>query len=126
MKCIIAGSRTITDYRLVVKAFILSGFAAQVTEIVSGHAARTQVNGAWMDTIDRLGERLAVEFRLGLTVMPAEWDKFGRGAGPIRNVAMAEYADALVAIWDGKSNGTAHMIRTATEMDRKVYVLDVR
>jgi hypothetical protein len=37
MKCIIAGSRTINDYDIVVKAIKESGFA--ISEIVSGEAA---------------------------------------------------------------------------------------
>jgi len=126
MKCIIAGSRTITEYRVVVAAFILSGFALKVTEIVSGHAARTNVNGVWVDNVDRLGERLAVEFRLGLKVMRADWQGLGPTAGFTRNKEMAAYADRLIAVWDGKSRGTAQMIRVATEMNRKVYIYEVR
>jgi len=126
MKCIIAGSRTITDYRLVVRAFILSSWALQVTEIVSGHAARSNVNGVWVDNVDRLGERLAVEFRYGLKVFPADWAKFGIAAGVKRNTEMAAYAHALVAVWDGKSTGTYHMIQTATAKQLKVYVSEVR
>lgn len=126
MRCIIAGSRTITDYRLVVKAFILSGFASQVSEIVSGHAARTNVNGVWLDNVDRLGERLSVEFHLGLKTMPAEWDRYGKGAGHIRNREMAIYAQALIAVWDGHSSGTYDMITLAQVCDLKVFVLEVR
>ena len=37
MKCIIAGSRTINDYDILVKAIKESGFA--ISEIVSGEAA---------------------------------------------------------------------------------------
>lgn len=38
--------------------------------------------------------------------MPADWDRYGNAAGPIRNRKMAEVADALVAVWDGRSPGT--------------------
>ena len=129
MKCIIVGSRTITDYKLVVRAFFLSGFASKVTEIVSGHAARTQVNGVWVDNVDRLGEKLSVEFGLGLKVMPAEWDKYGKAAGHIRNMAMAKYAgynNYLIAVWDGKSHGTHDMIVAAKAQGMKVYVYEVQ
>lgn len=44
---------------------------------------------------------------------PADWDKHGKAAGYIRNKEMAEYADALIAFWDGKSKGTKHMIDLA-------------
>ena len=46
---------------------------------------------------------------------PADWDLDGKSAGFKRNVKMAEYADALVAFWDGESKGTKHMIETAKE-----------
>ena len=60
---------------------------------------------------DSLGERYAIEHNLDLKIFPANWDKFGNAAGPIRNAEMAEYADYLVAFWDGKSRGTANMIQ---------------
>lgn len=126
MKCIIAGSRTITDYKLVVRAFILSGFALQVTEVVSGHAARTQKDGKWVDTVDRLGERLAVEYRLGLKTMPADWTLYGLGAGHERNSRMAGYANALIAVWDGASSGTYDMITLAKVHQLKVFVMEMK
>jgi hypothetical protein len=55
-------------------------------------------------------------------MFPADWDTFGKGAGFIRNTKMAEYSDALIAIWDGTSRGTAHMIRTAWRKGILVYV----
>ena len=62
---------------------------------------------------DRLGERYAKERGYKVIYFPADWDIDGRSAGFKRNVKMAEYADALVAFWDGKSSGTKHMIETA-------------
>ena len=50
-----------------------------------------------------------------LSTSPADWDLDGKSAGFKRNVKMAEYADALVAFWDGESKGTKHMIETAKE-----------
>ena len=44
-----------------------------------------------------------------------DWDLDGKSAGFKRNVRMAEYADALVAFWDGESKGTKHMIEIAKE-----------
>lgn len=111
-KVIIAGSRDFTDYAL------LCSFADQVlagtqdVEIVSGGARGT----------DALGERYARERGYGLKVFPADWNKWGRAAGPIRNGQMADYADALIAFWDGRSAGTRDMIRKAREKDLKTDV----
>jgi hypothetical protein len=48
--------------------------------------------------------------------------KYGKSAGPIRNRAMAEYAGALIAIWDGSSRGTLNMIETAKKLELKVFI----
>jgi hypothetical protein len=74
--------------------------------------------------VDEIGEWLATAF-LGLppaTVFRADWYNYGKFAGIKRNREMAEYAQALVAVWDGKSPGTANMIMEATERGLKVYV----
>lgn len=110
MKTIIAGSRGITDYSLLLKAYSECGF--EITEVVSGGARG----------VDKLGERLAQELNLPLKIFPADWSK-GKQAGFIRNVQMAEHADALIAVWDGQSRGTAHMITIARSLGLKVYVL---
>ena len=52
----------------------------------------------------------------------AEWNRFGKSAGYKRNVVMAENAEALLAIWDGTSKGTGHMINIAKERGLKVVV----
>ena len=51
-------------------------------------------------------------------------EKFGKSAGFRRNEQMAEFADALIAFWDGKSHGTKHMIDTATEKGMNVSVVN--
>lgn len=110
MKVIIAGGRTITDYTLVLSALGESEFTP--TEIVSGMAPG----------VDTLAIQYALENNLPLKEFHANWNKYKRAAGPIRNKQMAEYADALVAIWDGESRGTKNMIEEATLRGLKVYV----
>lgn len=83
-----------------------------VTEVVSGGA-----RGA-----DAFGEEWARDRRVPVRVFPADWNRHGRAAGPIRNREMAEYADALVAVWDGESRGTKNMIEEATKRGLKVHV----
>ena len=53
---------------------------------------------------------------------PANWGLHGRKAGFIRNGEMAQYADALIAIHDGESRGTAGMIGIAKQKRLVVYV----
>jgi glycerophosphoryl diester phosphodiesterase len=121
MKVIIAGIRYIdpvkkiefTDYEVIKQAVSNSGFIP--TEIVSGMAKG----------VDTLAIRFARENNLKLTEFPADWYPFGKydnSAGHKRNLEMANYADALVAIWDGESHGTQSMIRYARQKGLKVYV----
>jgi hypothetical protein len=113
MKTIIAGSRSITDYWLVVDAVRVSDF--NVTEVVCGEAAG----------VDKLGKEYANNHSIPCKSFPADWRKHGKAAGPIRNREMAEYADALIAVWDKQSKGTKNMIDTATELGLKVFVYEV-
>lgn len=101
MKVIVAGSRHITDMLIVFKAIETSGF--KITEIVSGCCAGPDIFGEeWA----RLNDVPVMRF-------PADWRMNGKAAGPMRNRAMAEYADALVICWDGKSAGSASMLKEA-------------
>lgn len=84
MKVIIAGSRSIADYKTVELAIEAAQF--EIDEVVSGGATG----------VDRLGELWAKENEIKMTQFPAFWNIYGRAAGPIRNKEMAEYADALL------------------------------
>lgn len=112
-KVIIAGTRTFKDYDLLCSyADYMLSQVEEPIEIVSGHA-----KGA-----DTLGERYAQERGYKLTLFPAEWKQFGKSAGPRRNLQMAEYANALLAYWDGESKGTKNMIELAKEKGLKVGI----
>lgn len=113
MICIIAGSRDVQDFRVVEQAFNAASLQLPaVTEIVSGTARG----------VDRLGEQLTGVKNIPVQRFPADWDKYGKGAGHIRNKQMADYADVLIAIWDGKSKGTDNMIKTMLKLNKPVWV----
>ena len=105
MKIIIAGGRNYSNYEELSKICNFLLVNKKNIEIVSG-AAR----GA-----DALGEKYAEEKGHTIKRFPADWDKYNKSAGFIRNKEMAEYADVLIAFWDGKSKGTKHMINLAKE-----------
>lgn len=105
MRIIIAGSRTITGKAgamEVMKAFmeaVAEWDSHEVTEIVTGGAKG----------VDELGKRFAEKFGIAHKEFPADWDTHGKRAGYLRNVEMAENADALVLVWDGQSKGSRMM-----------------
>ena len=71
---------------------------------------------------DRLGEQFAKENGFEVEHFPADWQAFGKSAGPIRNKKMAEAADYVICFWDGKSRGTASMINYAKKLGKPVKV----
>jgi len=114
MRTIIAGSRENVTYENVTDAVISCGF--NPTVIISGTA-----RGA-----DQLGERFAKEHGIPVEQFPADWNKYGKSAGYRRNEQMAEHAEALVAVWDGVSRGTMHMIEIAKRKGLVVHVFRVQ
>lgn len=121
---IIAGSRSLED-RLgsllgnrasVVRRCIRASSefdVADVDQVLSGTASGP----------DTWGELFADSEGIALERMPALWDAHGKDAGFRRNESMARSADALLAIWDGESNGTADMISRAVEHGLDVTVI---
>lgn len=115
-KIIIAGGRDFMDYNLLkekVNKILQEKKVTHKIVIISGCA-----RGA-----DTLGLCYASENAFDVEEYPAEWDKYGKKAGYMRNVEMAENADALIAFWDGKSKGTKHMIDIATERNLPIRVI---
>lgn len=110
MRTIIAGSRDITDYDIIEDA--CASCPWEITRVVSGTARG----------VDRLGERWAKERHIPIDKYPADWDTYKKAAGYIRNKLMADNSEALVAIWDGVSPGTKHMIDLARKANLHIYI----
>lgn len=89
--------------------------AHSITEIVSGNSGN----------IDKLGEELAQILEIPVTRFPAEWDKYGKAAGPIRNHLMAVYADAALIIRKDKSKGSTDMLEQANERGIPVTLVEI-
>ena len=69
--------------------------------------------------------KYAVEKNITVKEFHPDWNKYGKSAGPKRNLQMAEYADALIAFWDDKSRGTASMINFAKRLKLKIHVVSI-
>ena len=73
---------------------------------------------------DTLGIRYAEEHKLTMVLSPANWKKYRRKAGILRNMNMLVTATHLVAFWDGNSHGTKHMIEIAKAKGIPVWIFD--
>lgn len=116
MKTIIAGSRSITDANRLYP--ILDNHLDTITEVVCGYASGP----------DSIGAQWAIDRHIPISDFPAAWRPngvFDRSAGYKRNVLMGQYADQLIAFWDGESRGTKHMIDIMDGLQKyyMVYVL---
>lgn len=112
---IVAGSRNFRDFELMKSKldFLLQNKQSNRVIIVSGGA-----RGA-----DKLAEKYAKLRGLKIKVYQANWNKFGKRAGYLRNEEMAKVADACVTFWDGHSSGTKHMIDLAQKYGLKLRVV---
>jgi hypothetical protein len=114
----IAGSRSITDADYV-KQCLVEG----IKLILDMQGINKEFCKTWGDRprdyiklilggakgVDTLASDFAEKYSIQKQILPADWSK-GKSAGMKRNIEMANISDALIAIWDGVSAGTKHMI----------------
>lgn len=114
MKIAIVGSRSFNDYALMKE--VIDNYkeksAVVFSAVVSGGA-----RGA-----DSLGERYAEENGLEKIIFKADWNKYGKRAGFIRNVDIIKNCDICFAFWDGESHGTKHDIDLCKEYGKDCVV----
>lgn len=117
-RIVIGGCRTFTDYD-VFKEY-LDGFFLNLRQnhqivILSGHCRG----------VDAMAEKYAKENGFSLEIHPAEWEKYGRAAGPKRNEKMVLLADCVIAFWDGKSRGTKSLISFAEDRQKPMQIKNI-
>lgn len=113
MRILIAGSREIPEYlfwRLAKDSKIL----AKATEVISGGARG----------VDKFGELWASQNNIPCTVIKPDWDRFGRGAGMIRNTELVSRCDGAFVLWDWESKGTQDTINKLKKANkpREVWI----
>ena len=120
MKLIIAGSRTLDLRPQDIQELVLDHFELP-DEVVCGEANGIDLCGrVWAETYspDWTDDIIAIPVKS----FPADWNQYPKIAGFIRNTQMAQYADSLLAIWDGQSNGTRHMIKSMVDQKKPFHV----
>lgn len=101
MNYAIIGSRSFQNYEML--KIVCNRLVRETDTIVSGAAS-----GA-----DILGKQYAIERKLNYIEFPADWNKYGKRAGFIRNQQIVDESDFVIAFWDGISKGTQHSIDLA-------------
>ena len=107
MKVAVIGSRRISvsnlgDY-----------LPSECSELVSGGAKG----------VDTSAREYAATHGIKLTEFLPEYEKYGRGAPLRRNTQIVEYADIVFAFWNGKSRGTANVIKTCEKLGKECRVI---
>ena len=106
MKIAIIGSRNLKVYNL--EEYI----PKSTTEIVSGGARG----------IDTCAKEYAQKCKIKLTEFLPEYNKYGKTAPLKRNIQIIEYADIVLAFWDGKSHGTKFVIENCKKKNKKIRI----
>ena len=102
-RVIICGGRDFRDAKFM--------YAALITVLKEGD---TIIEGGAKGA-DRIARLLAwIVFGLRVETFRAEWAKYGRAAGPIRNAEMLDSGVDLVIAFPG-GKGTANMVRIASQ-----------
>lgn len=119
--CLVVGSRNFNNYSMM---------NAYLNKVLSAHSKIVIISGG-ANGADSLAEQYANEHNYPLIVMKADWDKYGKSAGYIRNQQMHDFIAkhskrGCVAFWDGKSKGTAHNFPICEKMKTplRIYRFD--
>lgn len=83
------------------------------SEIVSGGAKG----------IDTCAKEYALLNRIKYTEFLPDYRRYGKGAPIIRNIEIINYADEIIAFWDGKSKGTNNIIERCHKLNKKLTVV---
>ena len=106
MKIAVVGSRSIT-------VADLRKYLSDCEEIVSGGAVG----------VDSCAAEYAQKNGLKLTVFLPEYHTYGRAAPIVRNKKIVEYADKVLAFWDGSSKGTLSVIKYAEKIGKPCGII---
>lgn len=78
------------------------------------------------DGADALAIEYANDHGIPYAEFKADWNTFGKAAGPIRNKYMAEESDVVIAfkLKDKKCKGTNNMIEQSRRLGKQVYIFE--
>lgn len=108
----VCGSRTINNRELIF---------SKLDEILADNPDMRIISGG-AKGVDSIGEDWAKSHKVEIKQYKPDWNKYGRGAGIIRNKQMVEVSDYVIIFWDGKSKGTKSDIEFCEKLGKE-YLL---
>jgi len=114
MKLAVVGSRNIIDEEMVFNSInsTIKDIQTPITIVSGGAKSVDSIAAKWAKTND-----------VPLIEFKADWSKFGKAAGIIRNKDIIKNCDTVLAIWDGKSKGTQNSIKLGHSLNKNVIII---
>jgi hypothetical protein len=136
MKLLIAGPRTMDDYKFAKEQIYYFVRNDHIEVVVSGACSDkkgkltyTRPDGTEVYGGDGLGEKWAAENGIPVESHPADWNKYGLSAGPIRNGKMAlrlePKKDKALVFYNSESKGSKDMIAKARKREAITEAIEI-
>ncbi|EKQ0671028.1 DUF2493 domain-containing protein [Campylobacter novaezeelandiae] len=119
MKLLVCGGRDYKD---------IERFDKEMDNIFSLYQIDTIIEGG-ASGADNMAKNYALKNKIKLIEVKADWQHFGKAAGPIRNkkmLSMLDNNDCVLAFWNGISKGTKNMIEIARNKNIKVIIINIK
>jgi predicted Rossmann fold nucleotide-binding protein DprA/Smf involved in DNA uptake len=118
-KVAVVGSRQFADYNKLSSTIhqILSHYDFDHPQHIKVEFVSGGASGA-----DQLCEKYAKDNGCSIKIFHANWNLYGKKAGPLRNQQIVNYADIIIAFWNGRSRGTKNTLTLAKQLSKKHYI----
>lgn len=115
----VAGPRDYTD-----KVFVNNILDKTLSDISKKESLPIHIVEGGAYGVDALAKLYALQNKIAYTEVKADWNKYGRSAGPRRNQKMAEMSDYCIVFYKG-TRGSASMVNEALKKNVPVYIISI-
>lgn len=116
-RMIVAGGRDYSNQNIV------NYYIDRVKDVCDSRGLNLVIVCGMATGADTLGRNYAIYNGLEVLEFPADWNRYGKSAGYIRNKEMGDVADSAIVFWDGRSKGSKLMIDIMHELKKPVVAI---
>lgn len=116
-RMIVAGGRNYSNQNIV------NYYIDRVKDVCDSRGLNLVIVCGMATGADTLGRNYAISNGLEVLEFPADWNRYGKSAGYIRNKEMGDVADSAIVFWDGRSKGSKLMIDIMHELKKPVVAI---